>query len=97
MASIFLKTSSGVDFPIINEKGIVIKTISLKGNALINTVSDVQLKELRANGLASYEDKGYAIVNGKADYDDVLQKAKDKEDIDIKSNEKQNNVKITKK
>lgn len=92
MPSIVLKTTAGVDF---QTSG---RVISLAGGGLINTVSDDELKELRANGLSHYIDSGYAIIDGKSERakEDMIQEVKDKQDADIKANETKNNVKIKK-
>lgn len=95
MATIVLKTLAGIDFPILNN-GVVIKTISLDGGALINTVSDIELKELRANGFKDLEDRGYAVVNGKSSLDEIVDLEKTKQGKDIKQNETTNNVELKK-
>lgn len=92
MPSIVIKAPAGISFP----KGK--ETIELQGNGVINFVSEDDLKYLRENhNLDKYVDKGYIVIGAdKNASDDLKQETLDAQENNIKSNAKNNNVKLEK-
>lgn len=84
---IVLKSLAGVDYPLRNENGVVVKTISLKGGCYLNNVNNDDYKELvkQYPSFLQMIEEDFAVVsetpeNAQKNVDDTLQKVKNKQD-----------------